>query len=175
MINEEYRYPIGKFSYREPTVQLRKECIAQFIEAPKELKKAVDRLNEKQLLTPYREGGWTIAQVVHHLAEADVNAYPRMKYALTLNTPKVLVADEAKWAELPDARSEMIDLSLKLFESIRYRWAQAWEALENDQYNTKWEHAHFGIVALDHILQQYAWHAKHHTAQIMSLRKRMGW
>ncbi len=175
MINEEYRYPVGKFVYREPNNPLRKECIAQFIEAPKLLRKAIEGLNSKQLMTQYREGGWTIAQVVHHLAEADVNAYPRMKYALTIDKPKVLVADEAKWAELPDAKSEMIEFSLHLFESIRYRWAQAWEALEDNEFERKWEHAHFGIVPLDHLLQQYAWHAKHHTAQIISLRKRKDW
>jgi uncharacterized damage-inducible protein DinB len=172
---EEYRYPIGRFQYVEHTAEIRQNCINRFKEAPKLLRLAVENLNEKQLLTRYRPDGWTIAQVVHHLAEADVNAYPRMKYALTEDIPNVMVAQEALWAELNDAKSPQIELSLVLFEAIRNRWAEAWSSLNGSDYNRKWKHAHFGVVPLDHMLQQYAWHGHHHIAQITSLRKRMGW
>jgi hypothetical protein len=174
-MNDDSRYPIGKFQFIEPTSRIRKDCISQFKESPRLLREAVIGLNENQLLSRYRPGGWTIAQVVHHLAEADVNAYPRMKYALTEDVPNVMVAQEALWAELKDAKTATIDRALAMFEAIRYRWAEAWESLKEEDFNRKWKHAHFGIVPLDHMLQQYAWHGRHHTAQISGHRERMGW
>jgi len=174
-MEDDLRYPIGKFEYKPPTMKIRHDCIVQFRESPKLLRKAVAGLNSNQLSSQYRPDGWTLAQVVHHLAEADINAYPRMKYALTEDTPKVLVAQEALWAELDDAKSTEIAGSLGVFEAIRYRWADAWEALKEEAFDRKWEHAHFGVVTLDHILQQYAWHARHHTAHIINHRKKMGW
>lgn len=174
-MSDDLRYPIGKFQFIQPSSTTRQDCINQFRESPKLLRQAVAGLNEKQLLSQYRPGGWTVAQVVHHLAEADVNAYPRTKYALTETIPNVLVAQEALWAELPDAKAATIERSLALFEAIRYRWAEAWESLKEEDFHRKWEHAHFGIVAVDHILQQYAWHGRHHTAQISAHRARMGW
>jgi hypothetical protein len=174
-MEDNVRYPIGRFEYQKPTALLLYECIAQFRNAPDLLRRSVDGLHREQLESVYRPGGWTIAQVVHHLAEADVNAYPRMKYALTEDTPTVLVAQEALWAELADARSPIIDGSLFLFEAIRRRWADAWESLSEADFGRKWKHAHFGTVPLDHILQQYAWHGRHHVAQIINHRRRMGW
>ena len=174
-MNDDLRYPIGTFQFSEPTSRMRLEHITQFRESPRLLRQAVVGLNEKQLLSQYRPGGWTIAQVVHHLAEADVNAYPRMKYALTENVPNVMVAHEALWAELPDAKAVIIERSLAMFEAIRYRWTEAWESLKEKDFNRKWKHAHFGTVTLDFLLQQYAWHGLHHTAQISAHRARMSW
>jgi uncharacterized damage-inducible protein DinB len=172
---DEVRYPIGEFHFVEPTVDLRRSLIRQFKKDPAELRKAVAGLSEKRLLTRYRDGGWTLAQVVHHIAESDANAYPRLKYALTEDSPVVMVAPQALWAEVADARSPAIELSLGMFESIRLRWAEAWESMAAEQYDRKWRHARFGEVGLDFLLQQYAWHSRHHTAQITSCRKRMGW
>jgi uncharacterized damage-inducible protein DinB len=172
---EDLRYPIGKFQFIEPTPSLRRECIAQFRIAPGLLRQAVSGLKEEQLQSSYRSEGWTIAQVVHHLAEADANAYPRLKYALTEPIPNVMVADEARWAELPDAKSTSLAASLAMFEAIHLRWAEAWEALREEDFSRQWRHTHFGTVPLDHLLQQYAWHARHHTAQITAHRARMGW
>jgi uncharacterized damage-inducible protein DinB len=169
------RYPIGRFHFEEPARDARARCIRQFREAPRLLKDAVGGLSATQLMTRYRDGGWTLAQVVHHLAEADVNAYPRLKFALTEDNPDVMVADEAAWAELPDARSSDIAHSLLLFEAIRMRWADAWDGLSETDFQRTWRHARFGQVRVDHMLQQYAWHARHHAAQIVECRNRMGW
>ena len=174
-MDDPIRYPIGRFHLVEPTPENRAECMRQFREAPQLLRNAVKGLSEEQLLSRYRPEGWTLAQVVHHLAEADANAYPRLKYALTKDVPEVLVADEAAWAELADARSPRIAASLAMFEGIRMRWADAFEAMTPDQFDRTWKHAHFGVVTVDHLLQQYWWHARHHAAHITEHRKRMGW
>ena len=104
-MSDETRFPVGKFAFSEPAQAVRKECIAQFREAPSQLRRAVDGLSRDQLASRYRTDGWTLAQVVHHLAESDANAYPRLKYALTESVPpSVMVAPQELWAELPDAR-----------------------------------------------------------------------
>ncbi len=175
-MSDDPRFPVGKFAFSEPTALLRKECIAQFREAPGLLRGAVNGLTKEQLSTRYRPEGWTLAQVVHHLAEADANAYPRLKYALTESTPPtVMVAPQALWAELSDARSVQIASSLGMFEAIQQRWADAWESLSEKDFQRQWRHAAFGLVTVDFLLQQYAWHARHHTGQITTLRKSMGW
>jgi len=169
------RFPVGKFQFREPTPSLRHELIEQFRKAPDSLKKAVSGLTKEQLLTPYREGGWTLAQVVHHIAESDANSYPRLKYALTESNPTVLVAQQELWAELPDAKTPSVEASLLMFEAIRFRWVDAWLALTPSDYDKKWTHPRYGPLTVDFLLQQYAWHARHHTAQITTFRQRKGW
>jgi hypothetical protein len=119
--DEELKYPIGRFQLIQPTPDLRAKYIYQFRSAPSILYDAVKDLKENQLLSTYRPGGWTLAQVVHHLAESDVNAYSRLKYALTQEVPDVMVAQQELWAELPDAQSPNISLSMTLFEAIRNR------------------------------------------------------
>jgi len=175
-MSEELRFPVGKFAFAEPPEKVRKECIAEFRKAPGLLRDAVKGLTSEQLSSRYRPGGWTLAQVVHHIAESDANAYPRLKYALTESTPpSVMVAPQELWAELPDARSVEIGGSLAMFEAIRLRWAEAWESLAEKDFKRQWKHMRFGLVTVDFLLQQYAWHARHHTAHITSHRKRMGW
>ncbi|MGD1046321.1 MAG: YfiT family bacillithiol transferase [Bacteroidota bacterium] len=172
---EELKYPIGRFNFVQPTLELRAERIRQFRTAPRLLFDAVKNLTEDQLLSTYRPGGWTLAQVVHHIVESDVNAYPRLKYALTMDVPDVMVAEQGLWAELPDAKSPSIGLSLILFEAIRNRWADAFESLDSSYFDRQWRHARYGVLTVDFLLQQYAWHARHHIAQISNHRKRMGW
>jgi hypothetical protein len=172
---EELKYPIGKFKFIQPTLELRAEHIHQFRTAPHLLYDAVKNLTEDQLISTYRPSGWTLAQVVHHLTESDVNAYPRLKYALTMDVPDVMVAEQGLWAELPDAKSPSIGLSLILFEAIRNRWADAFESLGSSSFYRQWRHVRYGVLTVDALLQQYAWHAKHHITQISNHRKRMGW
>jgi hypothetical protein len=172
---EELKYPIGKFQSIQPTPELRTQCIGQFRSAPNALYEAVKGLKENQLLTTYRPGGWTLAQVVHHLVESDINAYPRLKYALTENVPDVMVAQQSLWAELADAQSPNIKSSLTLFEAIRNRWADAFEGLKPEDFSRQWRHNRYGLLTIDFLLQQYVWHAQHHTAQISEHRKRMNW
>lgn len=174
-MSDSIRFPVGKFQFAPATPEQRHGLIEQFGKAPGLLKKAVSGLTTDQLLTPYREGGWTIAQVVHHIAESDVNSYPRLKYALTETKPTVLMAQQELWAELTDARSAAIESSLQMFEAIRVRWVEAWLALKESDYEKQWTHPRYGLLNVDFLLQQYEWHPRHHTAQITSLRARMGW
>ena len=175
-MSEDLRFPLGRFAFSEPPQKLRATCIARFREAPALLRNAVKGLTKEQLASRYRPGGWTLAQVVHHIAESDANAYGRLKYALTEPTPPtVMVAPQALWAELPDARAVEIEGSLAMFEGIRCRWVEAWESLSDHDFLRQWRHATFGLVTVDFLLQQYDWHARHHTAQITSHRARMGW
>jgi hypothetical protein len=175
-MSDDLRFPVGKFAFTEPAAPMRKGCIVQFREAPAQLRAAVSGLTREQLSSCYRPQGWTLAQVVHHLAESDANAYPRLKYALTESSPPtVMVAPQELWAELPDARSTEIESSLAMFEAIQLRWADAWESLAEKDFEKQWMHARFGLVSVDFLLQQYAWHARHHTAQITTHRKAMGW
>ena len=172
---EELKYPIGRFKFIQLTSILRAEHIHQFRTAPHLLYNAVKNLTKDQLLSTYRPGGWTLAQVVHHLTESDVNSYPRLKYALTMDVPDVMVAEQELWAELPDAQSPSIASSLALFEAIRNRWADAFESLDSSSFERQWRHARYGVLTVDGLLQQYAWHAQHHIAQISNHRKRMNW
>jgi hypothetical protein len=176
MSSEDPRFPVGQFAFVQPPEGRRESCIASFREAPARLRSAVKGLTREQLASPYRPGGWTLAQVVHHIAESDANAYGRLKYALTEPTPPdVMVAPQELWAELPDAKSVQIEGSLAMFEGIRRRWTEAWEALSDRDFLRQWRHKTFGLVTVDFLLQQYDWHARHHTAQITSHRARMGW
>jgi hypothetical protein len=175
-MSDDPRFPIGEFVYTEPPEKVRRECIDQFRKAPGLLREAVKGLTAPQLASQYRPDGWTLAQVVHHLAEADANAYPRLKYALTETVPpNVMVGQQELWAQLPDAQSMEIGASVAMFEAIRVRWAEGWESLRDTDFLRQWRHAWFGLVILDFLLQQYAWHARHHIAQITSHKNKMGW
>ena len=174
-MNEDLQYPIGKLAFVNPTPALRQQLIGQYRDAPGHLKKAVSGLTEEQLRSAYRPGGWTIAQVVHHIAEMDTSAYTRLKFALTEDLPTVGAASQALWAELPDAKSTSLAGSIALFEAVRMRWVEAWESLKEEDYGKQWNHPRMGVLTVDHLLQQYAWHARHHTAHITSHRRRMGW
>jgi len=175
-MSDDRRFPIGPFAFSEPAGRVRSACISRFREAPAQLRSAVAGLTDEQLASPYRPGGWTLAQVVHHVSESDANAYPRLKYALTeAAPPTVMVAPQELWAELPDARSLDIEPSLAMFDAIRRRWVQAWESLSDRDFLKQWRHARFGLVTVDFLLQQYDWHARHHTSQITAHRRRMGW
>ncbi len=175
-MSDDARFPIGPFALTEPPEQVRALCIRRFAEAPAALRRAVAGLTDQQLASVYRPGGWTIAQLVHHISESDANAYPRLKYALTEPTPPaVMVAPQELWAELPDARSLELEPSLAMFDAIRRRWMQAWESLSDRDFQKQWRHSRFGLVTVDFLLQQYDWHARHHTAQITAHRARNGW
>jgi hypothetical protein len=174
-VSDSIRFPVGKFQFVPATPAHRSTLIEQFGKASALLKEAVSGLTMDQLATPYREGGWTIAQVVHHIAESDVNSYPRLKYALTEAVPTVLVAKQELWAELTDAKSAAIASSFQMFEAIRARWVEAWLSLKESDYEKQWTHPRYGLLNVDFLLQQYEWHPRHHTAQITSLRSRMGW
>ena len=169
-------YPIGKYSPpQEVTPALRQQAISTIAEAPAKLRAAVKGLSEGQLNTPYRDGGWTVRQVVHHLPDSHLNAYTRFKLALTEDEPRIKTYEEGRWAELPEARSAPIGVSLALLDALHERWVLMLRVLAPGQFTRKLNHPDWGLVSLDQLLAQYAWHSRHHVAHVTSLRARMGW
>jgi hypothetical protein len=169
-------YPIGKF--REPesiTPQLISQWIADIAATPARIREAVAGLDDSQLDTAYRPGGWTVRQVIHHVPDSHLNSYVRFKLAVTESEPTVKPYDEAKWADLPDARSGPIEPSLQLLESLHLRWVAFLRSLSPADFSRKFNHPEDGICRLDRTIGVYAWHGKHHAAQINTLRDRMGW
>ncbi len=170
------RYPIGPFQAKTSiTAQDRKWFLLQLKEAPVRLRAAVEDLAPNQLDPEYRPGGWTVRQVVHHLADSDVNWYARTKLAMTEDEPVIKPFSESLWAELQDARTGPIQPSLSLLDGLHQRWVQLFESLDAAQWTRKLIHPERGVVTVEFILAIIAWHARHHTAHITELRKRMSW
>jgi hypothetical protein len=139
------------------------------------LRAAVAGLDAAQLDTPYRPGGWTVRQVVHHVPESHMNAYIRIKLALTENEPVIKPYDEDAWAKLPDVVPTSIETSLTLLDALHVRWVTLLRLLDDAQFARAFEHPEWGRVPIEGAVAQYAWHGKHHTAHITRLRERMGW
>jgi uncharacterized damage-inducible protein DinB len=170
------RYPIGKFQLPgEITPVFRRQCIEDIEAMPAALREAVRRLTAEQLETPYREGGWTVAQVVHHLPDSHINSYLRMRLALTEDRPRVTDYVENAWAELHDAVSPHIEPSLTLLDGLHARWANLLHRLTPDQWERTYVHPAKGEQRIDKVVALYAWHGRHHVAHITGLRERMGW
>jgi len=170
------RYPVGKFSYEGPFGEdKRRELIQQVADVPARMRAAVAGLNDAQLNTPYRDGGWTVRQVVHHIVDSHMNSYIRFRWALTENEPAIKVYDEKTWAELSDAKSAPIELSLGLLEALHARWIVLLRALTPEDWKKTLQHPEAGLMTLDKLLGLYAWHGRHHVAHVTALRERMGW
>jgi uncharacterized damage-inducible protein DinB len=170
------RYPIGKFQPPASVTDAERAALVDQIAAlPAELRSAVSTLDDTQLDTPYREGGWTVRQVVHHVPDSHVNAYTRFKLALTEDVPTIKTYEEAQWAELPEARSAPIGVSLALLEALHQRWVLLLRVLAPAQFARTFRHPEMGVMTLDQQIAMYAWHGRHHLAHITSLRTRMGW
>jgi hypothetical protein len=170
------RYPIGKFTAPAAyTPEVRARNIADIAAAPAALRAAVSGLTPAQLDTPYREGGWTVRQVAHHIADSHMNAYIRIRFALTEENPNVKSYDEAEWAKLPDAVGAPVETSLALLDALHARWVMLWRALTPAQWARTYNHSENGKQPLDWVAAQYAWHGKHHVAQIAALRERKSW
>jgi hypothetical protein len=173
---DKLRYPIGTFeAVNEVTSQQRQAWIQAISEAPAKLRMAIEGLTSEQLGTPYRPGGWTVRQVVHHLADNNMNAYIRFKLALTEDQPVVSLYREDLWAELSDYHDTPIETSLLLLESLHKRFVILLRSLQPVDFSRSFTHATLGIMTLDTAVQRYDWHCRHHIAQITSLRERMGW
>jgi uncharacterized damage-inducible protein DinB len=170
------RYPTGRFiPPDQPTRESRAQAIATIAETPQRMRDAVQGLNEDQLDTPYREGGWTLRQVVHHVPDSHLNAYIRLKLALTEPTPVIKPYDEAAWANLVDTMAVPIDVSLDLLEAVHMRFVALLRAMKDDDFRREYVHPETGRHSLDHLLALYAWHGPHHIAHITSTRARLGW
>ena len=170
------RYPLGQFEAKAVYSDSERAAgVLEIAEAPARLRAAVASLSDSQLDTPYREGGWTVRQVVHHVADSHVNLYVRIRFALTESEPTIKPYDEKLWAELPDARSEPVGVSLALLDSLHHRLVVMLRALTPDDCARTFRHAELGIRTIDQTIALYAWHGRHHTAHITSLRARMNW
>lgn len=173
---QDARYPVGRYSPPKSITSEQRHAWIDEIEAlPANLDHAVSGLLDTQLDTPYREGGWTVRQVVHHFADSHLNSYQRFRLALTEPTPTVKTYAEAAWAELPDAKTAPIELSLSLIRGLHSRWAILMRSLTDDQFALTVKHPEWGEPSLDWMLGLYAWHSKHHLAHISNLRRQKGW
>ncbi|HEV3254106.1 MAG TPA: bacillithiol transferase BstA [Candidatus Acidoferrales bacterium] len=176
MTEQDLRYPTGKFHWdNSPTAEKRRDFIAQIEKTPAHLRAAVKGLSPKQLDTPYRPGGWTVRQLIHHLPDSHLNSYVRFKLALTENEPVIKPYDEARWAELPDSKATPVETSLVLLESLHGRWVALLRSLTPADWARQFRHPERGVMSLDETLALYAWHGPHHVAHITSLRAREGW
>jgi uncharacterized damage-inducible protein DinB len=154
----------------------RSHCVERIAATPARLRAAVAGLDDAQLDTPYRPGGWTVRQVVHHVPDSHLNAYTRFRLALTEDTPTIKPYEEARWAELPDARSAPVEPSLMLLDALHARWVALLETLGPVEGARAVRHPEHGrLLTVDELLAMYAWHGEHHTAHVTALRGRMGW
>ena len=169
-------YPIGKFTFKDDmTPEKRNNCIIEIESAPAKLRQAVKGLTDQQLDTPYRPEGWTVRQVVHHIPDSHINAYIRMKLALTEEEPTIGTYEEKDWAKLNDVFQTPVEVSLSLLESLHKRWIVLLKSLTEADCKRKLIHPESGQKTVDWLIALYAWHGKHHTAHITSLRERMKW
>lgn len=175
-VPDDIRYPVGRFDFKAAfRPEDRSLYIAQLQEAPAKLRAAVAGLSEKQLDTPYRAGGWTVRQVVHHLADALMNWYIRPKLAVTEELPVTKTYAEQLWAELPDARSSPVEPSLQIVEGVTDRWCRFFQTLAPEQWSRQFQNSEWGPLTVEDTLRANAWHCRHHTAHITRFRQRMGW
>lgn len=171
------RFPIGKFASSETfSAASRAAAIAAIAALPGELRAAVAGLDDAQLDTPYRDGGWTVRQVVHHLPDSHLNAYTRHKLAMTEDEPAIRPYDEARWAELAEARTAPPELSLRLLDALHVRWVLFLRSLGAADFGRGFLHpASQRRMSLDWSVEMYAWHGRHHTAHVQALRSARGW
>lgn len=170
------RYPIGKFTFDGPLSDAqRKKLIDDIEQAPAAMRAAVQGLSPQQIETPYRDGGWTVRQVVHHVPDSHMNAYTRFKLALTEDEPTIKPYMEDRWAKLEDTRSTPLEVSLGLLDLLHNRWVRLLRSLQAEDWKRTFHHPELGPMPLDKNLALYAWHGRHHVAHITELRKRMGW
>ncbi len=170
------RYPVGKF-VRDPHADAAKRAawIEQIAEAPGRLAAAVQGLTDAQLDTPYRDAGWTVRQVAHHVADSHMNAYIRCKLAVTEDNPPVKVYNEAAWSELADARTMPLAPSMTILRALHERWVAWLRTLDEEGFARTALHPEWGRISVNDFIQIYAWHGRHHVAHVTELRKRTGW
>jgi uncharacterized damage-inducible protein DinB len=176
--DESLSYPTGRFQRPSRPLEIgeRRKMIDAIERAPSEIRAAIDGLSDAQLDTPYRPGGWTVRQVVHHVPDSHMNAFIRFKLALTEEVPTIKPYDEAAWAKLPDARDTPTETSMTLLTSLHERWVGLLRSMSPNDFGRKLNHPDWDApLSLDTMLALYAWHGPHHTAHITNLRQRMGW
>ncbi len=171
------RYPIGKYESQPFSIPQKVEWLSDIKFLPVKLEEALQGLDEAQLQTPYREEGWTVQQLVHHIADSHLNAYCRFKLALTEDNPVIKPYEEKLWAELEDSKKLPIIVSLTLLQALHTRWHETLKHITDNEWNNKtiFHPEHKRTMRLWYLLGMYAWHSRHHVAHITSLRERMKW
>jgi hypothetical protein len=173
---DDLRYPIGPFRRPESLADAeRGRAIEAIAATPSNMRAAVGGLTEAQLDTPYRPGGWTVRQVVHHVPDSHLNAYVRFKLALTEDQPTIKPYAEDRWARLPDSRDTPVETSMVLLERLHERWVILLRAMSPESFARTLHHPEMGVLNLDQLLALYEWHSAHHVAHVTRLRERMGW
>jgi DinB superfamily len=174
---DDLRYPLGELDMSAPVAESdHPRLIGEIAATPAALRAAIQGLGPEQMATPYRPGGWTVTQVVHHLPDSHMNAYCRVKLALTENEPMIKPYDEAKWAALPDSETTPAEVSVTLLESLHNRWVTLWRSMKPADFKRGYFHPDHGrVISLQRVLWMYAWHGRHHVAHITRLRERNGW
>ena len=175
MTTTDLSYPIGKFAGERIGPGNRRRILLEISELPGRLRDAIEGLTDRQLDTVYRPGGWTVRQVVHHVADSHLHSYLRTKFALTQNEPTIMAYDENLWAGLKDAKSGPVEPSLLILEGVHLRWGLLLDSLSEADWAKRFVHPERGNVVLNENIPMYAWHGRHHTAHITELRKRVGW
>jgi uncharacterized damage-inducible protein DinB len=167
-------FPIGKFHYDgPPSAEQKHQFLDEIAQTPANLRAAIKGLSDAQLDTPYRDGGWTVRQVVHHLPDSHMNSYVRFKLALTEDEPTIKTYAEDRWAELADTKATPVEVSLTLLETLHDRWVRLLRSLTLEDWKRTFRHPEHGPMTLEKALAMYAWHGRHHVAHITGLRKRM--
>ena len=176
-MSDSLRYPIGTFTAPDQVSEgERQQYIVEIAQLPQQMAEAVDGLLDEQLNTPYRDEGWTVRQVVHHLPDSHLNAYARFRLALTEDSPTIRPYREDRWAELSDARTARVEPSLQLLEALHQRWVMLLQSLTDENVARTYVHPDQDQpVRLDIALANYAWHGKHHLAHITNLKERKAW
>ena len=174
---DDHKFPIGRFESvgRPLTAEERAYRIAAIEAHPTNMRKAVAGLDDAQLDTPYRDGGWTVRQVVHHVVDSHVNSYVRFKLAVTADNPAIVTYDQSAWAELPDGKSAPVETSLAILQALHARWVAFLRACSPSDFARTVRHPEWGDISVDFMLEVYGWHCPHHEAHITRLRGRMGW
>jgi uncharacterized damage-inducible protein DinB len=157
------------------TAIARGNAIREIASVPEKLRAAVNGLNDTKLDTPYREGGWTLRQVVHHVADSHLNAYIRLRLALTETEPTIKPYEEGAWAKLDDAEHAPVEVSLRLIDPLHERWVRLLRSLKAEDFARTLRHPDHGVRTVDWLVFLYAWHGRHHTAHITELKKQKGW
>ncbi len=169
------RYPIGKFEEKPFSQKQKEEWLTDILFLPRQLEMSILNLDEAQLETPYREDGWTVKQVIHHVADSHINAYCRFKFGLTEDQPVIKPYDEAAWARLHDYNMA-VNISLTLLHALHNRWYDLLKHITDEEWNRSVVHPQHGkVMTLWYLLGMYAWHGKHHCTHVTGLREKMGW
>lgn len=165
------RYPLGKFEFPDHVApETRLQWLREVEDTPAKLREAIDGMSASQLDTPYRDGGWTVRQVVHHVVDSHLNSYIRFRLALTENEPTIKPYHEDLWAELPDAKTAPVELSLAMLDALHARWMLLLRTLTDQDFSRSFRHPERGLMTLEKNLALYAWHGRHHVGHVLLVK-----